>query len=185
MVETIELRYNLSMVFSGIILGIDPGLERTGYGLIEYNEAANRPYELRAHGVFSLSRTLPLHERLFSLYEQLADFLKLYHPSVIILEELYSHYEHPTTAILMGHARGVVCLAATQHRIPLIGYGATRVKKAITGNGSASKEQMHRMICHLLGLEGLSGPWDVTDALALAITHADGMKHDFAIQRQT
>ncbi|MBI1976368.1 MAG: crossover junction endodeoxyribonuclease RuvC [Candidatus Omnitrophica bacterium] len=158
-----------SMATSFRILGIDPGLERTGYGLIEAGAAPL----LKAYGVFKSARTIPLEERLDILHTQLFAFLEEQNPHVVVLEQLYSHYDHPVTAILMGHARGIICLAAAQRKIPLVSYAATRVKKAVTGNGGASKEQVQRMVCHLLGIKTLSGPLDVTDALALALAHAN------------
>ena len=165
------------------ILGIDPGLERTGYGLIEVGATrrvapTDQSPLLRAQGVFKNSRTLPLEERLVTLYTQLSAFLDEQNPDVVVLEQLYSHYHHPVTAILMGHARGIICLAAAQKKIPLVSYAATRVKKAVTGNGGASKEQVQRMVCHLLGIKTLSGTFDVTDALALAVAHSNIRKLD-------
>lgn len=163
------------------ILGIDPGLERTGYGLIEVEP--DQSCRLKAHGIFKSSRTLPLEERLDILHTQLSAFLKEQNPNVIVLEQLYSHYDHPVTAILMGHARGIICLAAAQKKISLVSYAATRVKKAVTGNGGASKEQVQRMVCHFLGIKTLSSSFDVTDALALAIAHANVAREDIKTQK--
>jgi crossover junction endodeoxyribonuclease RuvC len=156
------------------ILGIDPGLERTGYGLIEVE--TDQSSCLKAQGIFKSSRTLPLEERLTTLHCQLFAFLEEQNPDVVVLEQLYSHYDHPVTAILMGHARGIICLAAAQRKIPLVSYAATRIKKAVTGNGGASKEQVQRMVYHLLGVKEIPGSLDVTDALALALAHANVMR---------
>ncbi len=179
------------MATSFRILGIDPGLERTGYGLIEVGATlgfaerrarrvapTDQDICLKASGVFKSARTIPLEERLDILHTQLSAFLEEQNPDVVVLEQLYSHYDHPVTAILMGHARGIICLAAAQKKIPLVSYAATRVKKAVTGNGGASKEQVQRMVCHLLGIKALSGPLDVTDALALAVAHANIIRLD-------
>ncbi|MBI3008506.1 MAG: crossover junction endodeoxyribonuclease RuvC, partial [Candidatus Omnitrophica bacterium] len=100
------------------------------------------------------------------------EIVKEYKPRIIVLEELYSHYKHPRTAILMGHVRGVVCLAASMMRVPLVGYSATQVKKSVTGNGKASKEQIQRMVQHFLNIKECPQSLDLTDALALAIAHA-------------
>ena len=89
----------------------------------------------------------------------------------VAVEQLYSHYEHPQTAILMGHARGVIFLAAGQRGLPVISYAATRIKKTITGNGRASKEQVQRTVQRELGLPQLPEPPDVADALAVALCH--------------
>jgi crossover junction endodeoxyribonuclease RuvC len=87
------------------------------------------------------------------------------------LEELYSHYKRPRTAILMGHARGVICLAATQAGIPVVSYSATQIKKILTGAGRAPKGQMQRAVQFELGLAQLPDPPDVADALATALCH--------------
>jgi crossover junction endodeoxyribonuclease RuvC len=87
------------------------------------------------------------------------------------LEELYSHYEHPRTSILMGHARGVICLAAAEAGIEVVPYSATQLKKLLTGSGRASKLQMQRAIRNELRLAELPEPADVADALALALCH--------------
>jgi crossover junction endodeoxyribonuclease RuvC len=87
------------------------------------------------------------------------------------LEELYSHYKRPRTSILMGHARGVICLAAAQAGISVASYSATRIKKTLTGNGRATKPQMQRAVARELGLASPPEPHDVADALATALCH--------------
>jgi crossover junction endodeoxyribonuclease RuvC len=100
-----------------------------------------------------------------------ADVIAALRPEVMALEQLYSHYARPRTAILMGHARGVICLAATQAGIPVVSYAATRIKKILTGAGRAPKGQMQRAIQFELGLAQLPEPPDVADALAAAVCH--------------
>jgi crossover junction endodeoxyribonuclease RuvC len=90
----------------------------------------------------------------------------------MVLEKLYAHYRHPTTAYLLGQARGVICLACARENIALVEYAATRVKKAIVGYGLASKYQVQRMVANILNLNRLPKYTDVTDALALAIAHS-------------
>ncbi len=87
------------------------------------------------------------------------------------IEQLYSHYKHPRTAILMGHARGVICLAAAQAGIAVIHYSATQIKKILTGNGRAPKIQMQQAIRRELALAEVPEPPDVADALAVALCH--------------
>ena len=94
-----------------------------------------------------------------------------YHPGVVVVEQLFAHYDHPRTAILMAHARGVILLAAGQRDMPVQSYNATRIKKIVTGNGHASKDQMQRTIQRELGLPQLPEPPDVADALAAALCH--------------
>ena len=110
--------------------------------------------------------------RVRDIYEGLVDVVRAFQPSVVAIEELYSHYERPKTAILMGHARGVICLAASQQEIPVVHYAATQVKRILTGNGRASKEQVQLAICRELRLADVPEPPDVADALAVALCHA-------------
>ena len=90
----------------------------------------------------------------------------------MVLEKLYAHYRHPTTAYLLGQARGVICFACAKGNVPLVEYAATRVKKAVIGRGSASKYQVQRMVANILNLKSLPKYTDVTDALALATAHS-------------
>ena len=92
-------------------------------------------------------------------------------PEAVAIEELYSHYERPTTAILMGHARGVILLAAAEVGVPVVSYPATQIKKTITGNGHAAKWQMQEAVRRELNLTALPEPPDVADALAIAMCH--------------
>jgi crossover junction endodeoxyribonuclease RuvC len=97
--------------------------------------------------------------------------IEQFRPQVAVVEQLYAHYDHPRTAILMAHARGVLFLAAGQHGLPVVSYNATRIKKTITGHGRASKEQMQVTMQRELGLDKLPEPPDVADALAAALCH--------------
>jgi crossover junction endodeoxyribonuclease RuvC len=148
------------------ILGIDPGLHVTGYAVIE--EAA-RPKLLEA-GVLRGDGP-DMTERLWSLYEGIEEVVTQFQPSVMVVEQLYAHYAHPRTAILMGHARGVLLLAAAEHGLTTVHYNATRIKKTIAGSGRATKDQIQRTIQRELGLARLPEPPDVADALAAALCH--------------
>jgi crossover junction endodeoxyribonuclease RuvC len=154
------------------ILGIDPGLNITGYGLLEVNgrNLREKPALLEA-GVIKTKPDLTLAQRVSRIYKGIKEILEEFQPQVLVLEELYSHYRHPRTAILMGHARGVITLAAEQNNISLVGYRPSRIRKALLGQGNATKEQVQRMIQHLLGLSRLPQPEDISDALALALAH--------------
>ncbi|MFH1753259.1 MAG: crossover junction endodeoxyribonuclease RuvC [Candidatus Omnitrophota bacterium] len=151
------------------ILGIDPGLSITGYGLVE---ARDRRFGLVEAGVIRTSPKDGIENRLFKIYTNLIDLAEEYKPSVLVIEKLYAHYKHPTTALLMGHARGIACLICGQKKIKLVSYPSTRIKKAVVGNGHASKRQVGGMITSLLGLKSFPKYNDVTDALAIAISHA-------------
>lgn len=151
------------------ILGIDPGLCVTGYGLIEAGPKGMRLIEA---GVVRTSAKEKVEARIGKIYEGINGLVKESKPDVLVLEQLYSHYRHPTTAILMGHARGAICLLAKQTGTRLVGYSATRVKKAVTGAGHASKYQMQRMIQNIFNMRSAPNPPDISDALALAVAHA-------------
>lgn len=151
-----------------IVLGIDPGLNTTGYGVLDFT--AGQPRLIEA-GVVRGKTKGSLAERLLEIHDGVADVVGTFKPEVLAIEELYSHYERPTTAILMGHARGVIVLAAAQAGIPVTNYPATQIKKTITGNGHAAKWQIQEAIRRELNLPNMPEPPDVADALAIALCH--------------
>ena len=153
---------------SKLVLGIDPGLNITGYGVIDIS--GDDPKMIEA-GVIRSKRNDGLELRLKSLHDGLAEVLQAYEFQAVAIEELYSHYERPTTAIMMGHARGVLCLAAGQKGVKIYPYAATQVKKMLTGNGRAPKSQVQMAITRTLNLAEIPDPPDVADALAIAMCH--------------
>jgi len=150
------------------VMGVDPGLITTGYGVLEKR---GQKVFLIEGGVIKTSSEMELSLRLEKIFKDISDILSEFNPEVIAVEKLYSHYKHPVTAIMMGHARGAVFLAAALKNISVASYGATEIKKSIAGHGRASKEQIKYMVSKTLGLDDLPGPYDVTDALAIALTH--------------
>ncbi len=150
-----------------VILGIDPGLDRTGYGVIEW--AGGGRFALREGGVIRTSSSEPLAARVGRIHEQLAELLDEFRPAHLAVEQLYAHYKHPRTAILMGHARGAILLACAQAGVGVRDMPATLVKRSLCGNGHASKEQVQRSIQALCRLRELPQPPDVADALAMAL----------------
>jgi crossover junction endodeoxyribonuclease RuvC len=152
------------------VLGIDPGLQVMGYGLLDVCGAQARVVEA---GVVRGEERRPLEERLRKIHQAVRGIVRDLRPDAIVVEELYSHYRHPVTAILMGHARGVMFLAAAEAGVPVVSYSATRIKKALTGQGRASKAQVQRMVQSALRLAKLPEPPDVADALAVALCHAN------------
>lgn len=148
------------------ILGIDPGLGITGYGIIE-----EKNFKLVEAGIIKTQPRAPIQNRLKKIFDALTDIIEEHKPGVLVLEKIYSHYKHPTTAILMGHARAVVCLTCGIYKIRLINYPSTKIKKVITGNGHASKQQVQRMVQDILKLKNPPEPVDVSDALAMAISY--------------
>ncbi len=154
---------------NALVLGIDPSLNSTGYGLV----AAIAPgsYRYIEGGILKNSPQRPLGVRLANIMEGTMELLEEFKPDYMALEELYSHYRHPQTAILMAHARGVIYASAFIKKIEVVNYRPAMVKKMITGKGSASKEQVRGMVQDMLGIQGRIKHYDVSDALALAIAH--------------
>jgi crossover junction endodeoxyribonuclease RuvC len=148
-----------------LILGIDPGLQITGYGVIDYQL---RPKLIDA-GVIKLKPKTPIADRLVELETELENLFEEHAPAICAVEQLYSHYNHPRTAILMGHARGVIMLVAARRGAVIEQFAANRIKQAITGHGHASKLQMQRAIQSTWNLKKLPEPPDVADALAVAL----------------
>jgi crossover junction endodeoxyribonuclease RuvC len=153
------------------ILGVDPGLQVTGYAVLEASPRAPRVCEAGVIRSAEGRATTDMAPRVRALYDGIVEVLEQFHPDVVVVEQLFAHYDHPRTAILMAHARGVIFLAAGQRELPVVSYNATRIKKTITGNGRASKEQVQRTIQRELALAQLPDPPDVADALAAALCH--------------
>jgi crossover junction endodeoxyribonuclease RuvC len=156
------------------VLGIDPGLNTTGYGVLDF--VAGQPRLVEA-GVVRGKPNASLAERVQEIHDGVTDVIATLKPEVLAIEELYSHYDHPTTAILMGHARGVIVLAAAQAGISVTNYPSTQIKKTITGNGHAAKWQMQEAIRRELNLPAVPDPPDVADALAIALCHCYLSRH--------
>lgn len=150
------------------ILGIDPGLQITGYGLVQ---ETGQGLELVEAGVVRIRRDQTLEQRLLELHRGVTEIIESLHPTEMAIEELYTHYERPSTAILMGHARGVICLAAAQSNLPINHYRATQIKSQLTGNGRAPKSQVQLAVAAQLHVTQSIEPPDVADALAIAMCH--------------
>jgi crossover junction endodeoxyribonuclease RuvC len=148
------------------ILGIDPGLNITGYGIIEI--ASGDPRIVEA-GALRTNPKSDIAERIFQLHADLTDLLKEFKPDTAAMENLYAHYKHPRTSILMGHARGALLLACRQENVSVRNIASTEVKKSLTGNGHASKQQVQRSIQAVFQLPQTPSPPDVADALAIAL----------------
>jgi crossover junction endodeoxyribonuclease RuvC len=158
-----------------LILGVDPGLNATGYGILAVDGARLR---VLTAGAICPPKRQPLASRLDYLHGHLSELITRHHPHIMVLEMVFTHHSYVATAALMAHARGVACLAAQEHGLALAEYSPARVKKALTGNGNASKTQVARMVGQWVGGVELSLSSDATDALALAIAHAhmDGQR---------
>ena len=158
-------------------MGIDPGLRLTGYACVQGPDGSDlgdagfggfQGVEILEAGVFRLQAARPISERLVELEHDLCAAIERLRPEVVAVEKLFSHYKHPTTAAIMGHARGVVLLAISRAGLRLVELGATEVKKSLTGNGHAKKSQMQDAVMVRLGLAVRPEPPDVADAIAIA-----------------
>jgi crossover junction endodeoxyribonuclease RuvC len=148
-----------------IVLGIDPGTARTGYGIVAREGSTLR---LIDYGCLETIPDRPLEARLLLIHEGIADLITTHRPEAVGVERLFFN-KNVQTAFAVGQARGVVLLAAAQHALPVAEYGPHEVKLAVTGYGRAPKEQVQRMVQTVLGMDELPRPDDAADALAVAI----------------
>jgi len=150
------------------ILGIDPGSVRTGYGCVDADGSRCRHV---CSGVVAMSARLSFPERLLAIHAALSRTLDDVRPACVAVESLF-HAVNARSAFALAHARGVIVLAATQAGVPVVEYAPAEVKRAVAGYGRAEKRQVQHMVRLLLGLAEPPTPYDVSDALALAICHA-------------
>ncbi len=149
-------------------LGIDPGLNRTGYALLERSSLGP---VLREGGLIRSTRGRSLAERVHEIASGLREVLEEFQPHVLAIEQVFSLVRNPKSALLMAHARGAILSMAVEHGIPVVHYTPTQVKRLLTGSGKAGKEQIQRAIKTELGLDRLLEPHDVADAFAVALCH--------------
>jgi len=148
------------------VLGIDPGLNITGYAVVDFGRP--EPVIVEA-GTLKTDAKAEMSTRIAQIHSDLSGILTELRPDLVAIEQLYAHYKHPRTAILMAHARGVVLLSCRAAGVPVASIAATKVKKSLTGNGHASKLQVQRTIQAVCKLKQLPQPPDVADALAIAL----------------
>jgi crossover junction endodeoxyribonuclease RuvC len=151
-----------------LTLGIDPGLNRTGYAVLE--RTAHGP-RLREGGVIRSTPSKTLAERVFEIASGLREVVTEFRPQVMAIELVFSHGQYPKTAVLMAHARGAILFVARDHTLPVVHYPPTQIKRLLTGSGKASKEQIQFAIKNELGLATILEPNDVADAAAIALCH--------------
>ena len=157
------------------VLGIDPGLRLTGYACLETGGAVlpggDRCRIVEA-GVFRLgggSERASISERLEELDRDIRELIERTRPGLVAVEAIFAHYKHPATAIIMGHARGVILLAVRRAGLPLMEFKPAMVKKGMTGHGGAAKDRMQRAVQAVFGLAEAPSPPDVADAIAIAL----------------
>ncbi len=151
-----------------LVLGVDPGLKTTGYGLIEFR--SDRVFLIEGGTVSSDSKS-EMYRRVGAIFTGISEVIKEFRPDVMAMEEIYSHVKHPKTSIIMAQARGAILAAADQMHIPVKNYPATTIKSSLTGNGRAKKEQVREMVFARLKCKGQPEPLDTYDALATALCH--------------
>lgn len=149
------------------VLGVDPGTIRAGWGIVD---ARTAKLGFVGAGTIHAPEKKPLEERLVIVFDALNEVLEAHQPDVLAIEEVYVG-KHANAALALGHARGVILLAAVKRGLPVFHYAAPVVKRALVGKGAADKSQVARIVGAMLGLREIPGE-DATDALALAITHA-------------
>lgn len=154
------------------ILGIDPGTATTGFGVIDVTAGKLSCVDA---GVITTPSTTPMPERLVTIHDELGELIDEFKPELVGVELLY-FATNVTTAITVGQARGVVLLAAAEHKLPVVEFTPLQVKQAVTGYGKAAKPQIQEMVKTLLGLKTIPEPDDAADALAIAIAAAHSYK---------
>ena len=151
------------------IIGIDPGLLCTGYGIVDLK--TGEPKVLEA-GTIEPDKKAPFEDRLYKIHLHLTTILKSQTPDMMVLEKLYAHYRHPATAPVLGHVRGVICLCAAEQKVQLVEHSVKRIRKALLGNGNATKIQGQEFVKRLLKIKNTRFKLDASDALCLALGHA-------------
>lgn len=148
------------------ILGIDPGFKATGYGCVEIE---GRGLRLIETGTIEPKQKDLIQNRIQKVYTILGGLIDEHKPDVLVLEQLYAHYKHPVTASKLGHVRGVICLLCAQKNVTLAEHSVKRIRKALIGNGNATKGQTRRVVADLLKIDEDKLTLDASDALALAL----------------
>ena len=155
------------------ILGVDPGMRATGYGVIDVVPGMLRAARLIETGTIEPRTTLALPDRIHKIHHHITEIVQQHRPGVMVLEKLYAHYRHPVTACKLGHVRGVICLVCALCRIELVEHSVKRIRKTLVGDGGASKVQTREVVAHLLKIDPGQLTLDASDALALALGYAN------------
>ncbi len=171
-VDHAAMSFAVGNTFSGPVqdryLGIDPGLNRTGYAIIHRTDEGP---VLEEGGVISSNREWSLAERVTEIGRGLVEVIEEFAPEAMAIEQVFSHGSYPKTAVLMAHARGAILFAAADRRIPVVHYTPAQIKRLLTGSGRADKEQMQLAVQRELALLEVPEPHDVADACAVALCH--------------
>ena len=155
-----------------IIIGIDPGLVKTGYGIISISN--NKP-ELVDFGIISPDSNDTVPNRIFTIFTDVQKLITEFSPSIFSVEDIF-YSRNFKSAMLLGQARAAAVLAAAKYKIPIFEYSAKKVKQSVTGNGNADKTQVQYMIMKILNIKNKSMPLDASDALGIALCHINQVK---------
>lgn len=159
------------------VLGIDPGMRKVGYGLIK---TMNQQIQVVDHGVFKINQKLPFQNRLEQIYQSIYHYMLEQNPDVVAVEEVFV-CKNAKTTLKLGHARGVILLAAAQKKIPVYEFAPREIKQAIVGYGNAAKDQIQWMISNLLHIPQNELQEDAADALATALCYGYRQKMNLKI----
>lgn len=165
-----------------IILGIDPGTATTGIGIVDFKKSDKQQLTCLRYGVIETPAKMPMQNRLKILYDDLVEIIKEYKPAAIAIESLF-FFKNAKTVMAVSQARGIGLLVAAQKKIPLFEFTPLQAKIAVTGYGRAEKQQVQKMIKHILNLEKIPKPDDAADALAIAICCANTCSFNEAKKR--
>ena len=154
------------------VIGIDPGLLCTGFGVLDISDGS---FKIVDYGVIKTNSKDKLNIRLKTIYEDLSYIIKKYTPSVMSIEEIF-YGKNVKAALLLGHARGIPVLLSANNNLPLFEFSARRIKQSLTGNGNATKEQVQFMVKNLLSMDKLPQPLDASDALAIAVCYKQNFR---------
>lgn len=155
-----------------LVLGVDPGIQRTGWGLVE---ATNSTFKALKYGCIETSPKKTTEERLQEVYSQISKIISSQKPDVLAIEDLFFG-NNSKTALVVGQSRGVILLAAFQNNLEVNVYTPLQVKLGLTGYGKAEKSQVGQMVKTILKLDSIPKPDDTADALAICLTHAFSAK---------
>tara|TARA_B100000945_G_scaffold170086_1_gene136368 strand:- start:55 stop:537 length:483 start_codon:yes stop_codon:yes gene_type:complete len=155
-----------------IIIGIDPGLVNTGYGIISIK---NEIPSLIDFGIIAPNTKDSVPERIFTIFTDVCHLIEKYNPNIFSIEDVF-YSRNFKSAMLLGQARGAAILAASKYKISIFEYSAKKVKQSITGNGNADKTQVQYMVTKILNIKNNSIPLDASDALAIGMCHINQLK---------
>lgn len=162
-----------------VILGIDPGIGRMGWGVVQ---SQNSKLKSQNYGCLETNPKNSIEDRLLEVYKTVGKLIKKYRPDALVTEELFFN-TNAKTAMMVGQARGVIIVCAAIKNVPIFSYTPLQVKTSLTGYGRADKNQIGQMIKIILSLSKVPRPDDTCDALAVAITHANSYKLNLKIRK--